>query len=1147
MSASFIHLRTHSEYSLIDGIVRIDDYVQQAIELQMPAIALTDHMNLFGMVKFYRKALAAGIKPIIGADIVLQFEGETSACTLLCKDQEGYQNLTVLLSRAYLEGQQTQQPIIQWEWIATASAGLIVLSGGCFGDVGKALLQGNRTLAELRLQRWLQVFPDHYYLELTRTERIQEEDYLHAAVVLAKECRVPVVATNDIRFIHPSDFEAHEARVCIHDGYVLDDEKRPHRYSEQQYMKSNEAMQALFADVPSAIANTVEIAKRCTVFVTLGEVFLPKFPIPQGEDLANYFKHQSHAGLKQRLQKSKITHLQPYHERLERELAVIIEMGFPGYFLIVADFIAWAKRQKIPVGPGRGSGAGSLVAYALGITELDPLQHELLFERFLNPERVSMPDFDIDFCMEGRDRVIEYVADRYSHESVAQIITYGTMAAKAVVRDVGRVLGLPYGFVDKIAKLIPFELGMTLEKALNQEENLRQRYESEEEVQTLISLAMKLEGITRNAGKHAGGVVIAPTRLTDFVPLYCEPNSGQAVTQFDKDDVEAVGLVKFDFLGLRTLTIIDWALCTINRKLQSTQISPLDIDNIPLDDAKTFALLKQCSTTAVFQLESRGMKELIRRLQPDRFDDITALVALFRPGPLQSGMVDDFIDRKHGRAKVHYAHPDLEPILRPTYGVILYQEQVMQIAQVLAGYTLGGADILRRAMGKKKPEEMAEQREVFIEGAKKRQIDVQVAEYIFDLMEKFAGYGFNKSHSAAYALIAYQTAWLKAHYPAEFMAAVLSSDMDNTDKVVGFINECHVMGLTVRPPNINEGEYHFTVNAAGEIVYGLGGIKGLGETLIDNIVQSRVNDGPYINLFEFCRRLDLRKLTRRALEPLTRCGAFDGFGVSRSLLFANIDNALKYADQQHRNQRQGQDDLFALASALETSAAIEYIPAQPWTDMQRLQGEKDTLGMYVTGHPMQTCEKELSSLVQTAINRLQIAGQTMVVIAGIVLGVRVIQTRSGKRMAIMTLEDRTGRVDVTLFSEVYQKFAPQLETETIFLVKGTVARDEYTSGIKVVADAVLSLAEARMRMAQQLKIQVNNPSVIDKLLETLPLLVQQFGTGRCPIKVVYQTELTGGELQLGDAWRVKPNAELLAELYQICGRDNVLLEYATFR
>lgn len=891
----FIHLKVHSEYSIVDSVIRVDQLLQRIVDLKMPAVALTDEVNLFALIKFYRAALNKGVKPIIGAELILAEGEELFRFSVLCKNQIGFRHLIQLLSRAYVEGRQREQALIRWEWLMEAKEGLIVLSGGRQGDIGQALLQNRNVLAEERLVRWLKYFPDRFYLELQRTQRDQEEEYIHSAVTLALAYDVPVVATNDVRFLHQEDFEAHEARVCIQQGYLLDDPSRPRGYSNQQYLKSTEEMKILFSDIPEALENTLEIAKRCNVQVSLDEVFLPKFPVPDNRTEEDFFHEQAKRGLEERLGKSKIKNI--YEERLEREIDVIIKMGFSGYFLIVADFIAWAKKSDIPVGPGRGSGAGSLVAYSLGITELDPLEHELLFERFLNLERVSMPDFDIDFCMEGRDRVIDYVAECYGHDAVAQIITYGTMAARAVLRDVGRVLGLPYGYVDKIAKLVPFELGMTLKKAMDQEGILAKCYAEDDEIKNLIDLAMKLEGLARNAGKHAGGVVIAPTKLTDFVPLYSEPNNDHLVTQFDKDDVEAVGLVKFDFLGLRTLTIIKWAVQSVNAKRKAQNEPLLDISTIPLDDKKTYELLKSCATTAVFQLESRGMKDLIRRLQPDNFSDIMALVALFRPGPLQSGMVDTFIACKHGEQSVHYLHPDLEPVLRSTYGVILYQEQVMQIAQVLAGYSLGAADVLRHAMGKKKPEEMAKQREVFIKGSTSRGLKADLASQIFDLMEKFSGYGFNKSHSAAYALIAYQTAWLKALYPAEFMAAVLSSDMDNTDKVVSFINECRDMGLELLPPSINRGQYPFTVNVNGQIEYGLGAIKGVGEAAVLHIVACREEEGEFKGLFDFCHRVDLRKVNRRVLEPLIKSGSMDVFGGSRASLIKSLDKALQSAEQ----------------------------------------------------------------------------------------------------------------------------------------------------------------------------------------------------------------------------------------------------------
>ena len=791
MTQPFIHLRVHSEYSIIDGLVRVPALMQKISEMEMPAVALTDFSNMFALVKFYRAALNNGIKPIIGADVLVREKGkqEQFRVALLCMNNTGYQNLTELLTRSYIEGQGGGSPVIDRDWIAENNEGLIVLSGGCQSDVGKLVIKDAKEDIQSRLAWWINIFGDRYYIELQRTGREDEQYYNEKILEYAKD--IPVVATNDVRFLSTAEFEAHEVRVCINQGRVLSDSRRPKNYTEQQYLRSSEEMAELFKDVPGALDNSIEIAKRCNVFLEFGNNVLPEFPIPEQQTPDEYLREQSLAGLNTRLdylrQHTDVeVDNEAYQQRLDIELDVIKRMGYPGYFLIVADFTQWARNNDVPVGPGRGSGAGSLVAYALGITDIDPLQYDLLFERFLNPERVSMPDFDIDFCMDGRDRVIDYVATRYGREKVSQIITYGSMAAKAVVRDVGRVLGHPYGFVDQIAKQVPFEIGMTLEKALEREQDLRQSYETEDEVRALIDMALQLEGLARNAGKHAGGVVIAPSKLTDFTPLYCEAGGVNVVTQLDKDDVEAIGLVKFDFLGLRTLTIIDKTLKTVNGNLQAQQKAPIDLGTIPLDDEATYQLLQNQKTTAVFQLESSGLKEILGRLKPDKFDDVVALVALYRPGPLQSGMVDDFIDRKHG-AQVQYPHPDVEPILQQTYGVILYQEQVMQIAQVLAGYTLGGADLLRRAMGKKKPEEMAKQRVVFVGGAVERGVDNNTAEYIFDLMEKFAGYGFNKSHSVAYAMLAYQTAWLKAHYPAEFMAAVMSADMDNTDKVVNLL------------------------------------------------------------------------------------------------------------------------------------------------------------------------------------------------------------------------------------------------------------------------------------------------------------------------------------------------------------------------
>lgn len=1166
MEPTHIHLSLHTEYSLADSVLRIGPLMETLASQAVPAVALTDQSNLFAMVKFYRAAQRVGIKPIIGVDAWIREapgltanDGEApSRALFLCQNEIGYRNLTRLVSRTYLEGQHGGLAILDYDWLEGMSEGLIVLSGGRMGDVGRALLAGRESQAEERLDYWRRLFPDRYYLEVQRTGRDNEETYLEAAVALAGSFNIPVVATNDVRFLQPEDFEAHEARVCIHDGEVLADPRRTRRYSRQQYLRTPEEMQHLFADLPEALENSVEIAIRCSLGLTLGKSVLPQFPVPDEMDTVSFLRREAEKGLESRLDKhsdSKISggpnQRSDYEARLARELEVIIQMGFPGYFLIVADFIQWAKRNHIPVGPGRGSGAGSLVAYSLGITDLDPIRYDLLFERFLNPERVSMPDFDIDFCMEKRDRVIDYVAERYGRDRVSQIITYGSMAAKAVVRDVGRVLSHPYGFVDRIAKLIPFEIGMSLEKALAQEEELRRAYEEEEEVTALIDLALKLEGLARNAGKHAGGVVIAPGPLTDFSPLYCEEGGQSLVTQFDKDDVEAIGLVKFDFLGLRTLTIIDWAVETINAR-RADEENKLDINQLPLDDEQTYDLLKKHQTTAVFQLESSGMQELIKRLQPDSFEDIVALVALYRPGPLQSGMVDDFINRKHGRAKVEYPHPDLEPILRPTYGVILYQEQVMQIAQVLAGYTLGGADLLRRAMGKKKPEEMAKQRQIFTDGAVGRGVDAEVATYIFDLMEKFAGYGFNKSHSAAYALLSYQTAWLKRHHTAAFMAAVLSADMDNTDKVVNLIEECRQLNLRVVPPDINRSYHQFTVLDENTILYGMGAIKGIGGAAIESLIVERNSSGPFADLGDLCRRVVGRKVNRRVLEALIRAGTLDNLEGNRATHMASLPEATRAAEQFQRDEAQGQVDLFG--QSLKASITFELPDLPEWEDDERLHAEKETLGLYLTGHPIDRYVDELSRIVTRPISAwLQEEPEDRgrgarkerdLVVAGLVVGLSVRMGPSG-RFAFVTLDDRTGRLDVGLFGEEYQVYADMLAKDILLVIEGDFGFDAFNGRRRVRAKHVYTIDQARARFAKALDIRIDNDGNLNGLAGELMQALRPFcyPDSGCPVWLSYRNYQAGARLILGDEWRVRPSDELLRRLERLHGISCLELRY----
>lgn len=1143
--------------------------MRQCADMNMPSVALTDQGNLFGMVKFYRQALSSGIKPIIGVDLKLADHddmGRPSALVLLCQDQRGYRNLTALITKTFLDGQHRGVPMAERAWFTRESCqGLIALSGAMHGDVGRALSSKHHDVAEKRLSGWLDVFGDRFYLELIRTGRSGEAEYVESAIGLASSMSVPVIASNDVRFLEQQDFEAHEARVSIHDGRALSDPDRPRLYSEDQYLKSSAQMAALFEEIPEALLNTCEIARRCNLDLRLGRSFLPAFPVPKGRTVEDYLRSESVAGLNAALlrkfgegaaESAESAHLaHPYAERLSAELAVICDMGFAGYFLIVADFIRWAKEQHIPVGPGRGSGAGSLVAWVLGISDLDPLEHGLLFERFLNPERVSMPDFDIDFCMEGRDRVIDYVAEKYGRDRVSQIITYGTMAARAVIRDAGRVLGQPYGFVDRIAKQVPFELGITLAKALEQEEELAAMYQDDEEVRSIIDLAKSLEGLVRNAGKHAGGVVIAPDKLTDFTPLYCEEGGVNIVTHLDKDDVEAVGLVKFDFLGLKTLTIIDWAVQIVNARNPELQ---LDIANIPLTDAKTFEMLRTSTTTAVFQLESRGMHDLVKRIQPDHFDDLVALVALYRPGPLQSGMVEDFISRKHdlSRANVDFLHPDLTPVLQETYGVILYQEQVMQIAQVLAGYTLGGADLLRRAMGKKKPEEMAKQREVFVNGAIKRGVSDFTATRIFDLMEKFAGYGFNKSHSAAYALLAYQTAYLKAHFPAAFTAAVMSADLDNTDRLLTIKDDCRMTGLKLTAPNINESGYQFSVAGERSILYGLGAIKGVGRNVVESLIAERDRSGEFQNLNEFCRRVDLEKANRRAIEAMIKSGAMDCFGETRRGMMRALPEALRRAAQAARARASGQNDMFGIDRPELATEAPRNRDFVEWNDRELLRNEKEALGLYLSGHPFDAVRKDALFLADGGLG--DICSETVpkaangernyaragreVTVAGLVTDIR----KRGNRVTV-NLDDDSGRLETSFFMEAFQEFRHLLTKDEIVVISGTLRYDDFLSAWRLTANKVLPIDRAIEIQARSMILSLASNGQGEHLLTRLHDVLLPYREGNCDVSVQYLGTDAAARLNLGPEWNVTPSRELRDKLAELLGRNSIRLLYARNR
>jgi DNA polymerase-3 subunit alpha len=1151
MQPTFVHLRLHSEYSILDGIVRIDDAVAKAAADGMPALALTDLSNLFGMVKFYQAARSKGVKPLIGCDVWVGSENDRDKgqrALLLCASREGYLKLCDWLTRAYRTNQQHGRAEIRREWMREAGTeGLIALSGGQLGDVGQALLADNAALAQKLAREWADLFPQRYYLEIQRTGQPQSDHQCKRAVRLASTLKLPVVATHPVQFVKREEFIAHEARVCISEGYVLADQRRPRAFTEEQYLKSQEEMAALFADLPQALENSVEIARRCSFVIELGKSRLPLFPTPNGTGLDQYLHERSVEGLEARLEElfpdaaARDERRATYRERLEFEIKTIVQMGFPGYFLIVADFINWAKQNGVPVGPGRGSGAGSLVAYSLGITDLDPLRYNLLFERFLNPERVSMPDFDVDFCQDGRDKVIGYVRAKYGEDSVSQIATFGTMAAKAVVRDVGRVMEWNYSRTDELAKLIPFQPGklITLQMAREMEPRLREREEAEEETRELLALAGQLEGLSRNVGMHAGGVLIAPGKLTDFCPLYTAAGSESPVSQLDKDDVEAIGLVKFDFLGLTTLTILDWTLRFIKR-LDPT--SAIRLEQLPLDDPAAYKVFASANTTAVFQFESRGMSDLLKQARPDRFEDIIALVALYRPGPME--LIPDFIERKRGR-RFDYPDPRVEKILSETYGIMVYQEQVMQMAQIIGGYSLGGADLLRRAMGKKKAEEMAQHRGIFREGAAKNGLTHAKADELFDLMEKFAGYGFNKSHAAAYALVAYQTAWFKAHHAAAFMAANMSAMMDDTDKVQQLHEDAVANGIQVLPPDIHESEYRFVPVDAKRIRYGLGGVKGTGESAIAHIIEARKQGGPFGSLFEFCRRVDRRIVNRRVIESLVRAGAFDSLNDHRSSLLASAGIAMEAAEQESRSA--SQNSLFGEGSA--PTQDTKLIDAARWDERERLQNEKLALGFYYSGHPFQHYREEFASVVRTPLAKVlppaPEEGFRQQMIAGVIESVRMQKTGNG-RMMVLLLSDGTARLEVVVYDEILDRHRNLVREDAVVLIEAKVRSfrrggEEGQDNVvmRIAAEKIHDLAGVRARFGRSLKLSMNGQADAQRLKKVL----EPYRNGSLRVSVCYTNGSAAAEFDLGEAWKVRPDDVLISDLGKWLEPKNVRVVY----
>ena len=1177
---TFIHLRMHSEYSISDGIVRINDAVEKAVADNMPALALTDLSNLFGMVKFYERTRSKGVKPIIGCEVWITNENDRdkpSRLLLLCKSYSGYLLLCRLLSRAYRENQYRGQAEVKKSWFnknELGTKGLIALSGANFSEINMVLMQDNFDQAKIFAQEWSDLFPNHFYIEIQRAGRSNEEIILQNSLALASSLSLPVVATHPVQFLSSDEYTAHEARVCIAEGYVLGDRRREQKFTKQQYFKTQAEMGELFSDIPVALSNSVEIAKRCNQLLELGVNRLPLFPTPNNESLEKYLHDQALEGLGNRMkslfpdQGKRDLKKAQYRARLDFEITTIIQMGFAGYFLIVSDFINWAKQNEVPVGPGRGSGAGSLVAFSLGITDLDPLRYDLLFERFLNPERVSMPDFDIDFCQDGRERVIEYVKQKYGDESVSQIVTFGTMAAKAVIRDVGRVLDLPYNFVDKLAKLVPFELGMTLKKAREIEPQLNELAQ-EEEVRILLELAEGLEGITRNVGMHAGGVLIASGKITDFCPVYCAESADSVVSQLDKDDVEKIGLVKFDFLGLRTLTILDWTVRYIRQRDSESGVNKdliipekisqesskseignhefISLEALPLDDSETYALLRKGNVVGVFQFESRGMKDLLQKTKPDCFEDIIALVALYRPGPMD--LIPEFTERKLGK-RVEYLDPRLQPILSPTYGVMIYQEQVMQIAQVIGGYSLGGADLLRRAMGKKKVEEMEQQRDVFVDGAIKNGLTKSKAAELFGLMEKFAGYGFNKSHAAAYALIAFQTAYLKAHYPSEFMAATLSSDMDDTDKVHSLFEDSIANHIPVLPPDINLSLYRFIPVDGKVIRYGLGAVKGTGELAIRIIARERDQAGPYTDLFDFCQRVDKRVVNRRVLESLIRAGTFDSINTHRAGLFASVGIALESAEQTSRAVNQV--SLFSGDDVALEKPGLVNVPQ--WGEKERLQNEKMALGFYLSGHPFNIYADELKNFVPTRLDRLGPQREPQL-LAGIIYSIRIQMTKRGKKMGVIVLDDGKARVELVVYSEILDANRSWLKEDQLLVVEANVsskgANEASSSGLRITTNKLFDLAGARSCYAKNIRIHCNRSSNAAKLKDLLApyrnngaSVVASGNNGfYCPISIVYNNKDAACEIELSNEWSVSLHDNLLQSLSEHFKADNVRVIY----
>ena len=1146
----FVHLHVHSEYSLVDGIIRVNELVDHSVSLGYHSVALTDLTNLFGLIEFYRTARKKGIKPIVGSEINIAKDKDSIAAplVLLAMNKQGYINLTKLVSKAYVEGQVNGNPIVLFSWLEEYADGLMALSGGMEGHIGNSILAGNEQLSESRIEFFKKIFKNNFFIEIQRTGKVNEKQYNDSVLKIASRKEIPVVATNNVRFLNavdpdisPSDFEAHEARVCIQRGDILDDPRRPKNYTEEQFFRSKEEMIELFSDIPEALTNTVRIAEKCNIDLELGKFYLPDFEVPDEFSREDFLRKISKEGLLNRIQDIKNStdsytlEESSYIERLNYELDMICKLDFAGYFLIVADFVNWAQKNDIPVGPGRGSGAGSIVAYALGITAIDPIRYDLLFERFLNPERVSNPDFDIDFCIEGRDKVLEYVTNKYGKDSVAQISTRGTMAARAVLRDVVRVLGKPYGFGDRLAKAIPDVLGISLEEAY-QEKQFKETIEESDESKEVFDMALKLEGLSRSVGTHAAGVVIAPTALTDFTPLFLDSDKGTVASQFDMSDVESAGLVKFDFLGLKTLTIIDQSVRRINEKAANKE-NEINIEDLSLKDEATFKLLQRGETTGIFQLESRGMRDYLKQLVPNDFEDIVSMNALYRPGALGMNMVDSYINRKHGKEEVTYGHDAVKKILGTTYGVIVYQEQVMQIAQELSGFTLGQADILRRAMGKKKKEEMESLRSTFVDGAVNKDVNKNYAANLFDQIEQFAGYGFNRSHSVGYALIAYQTAWLKAHYPAEFMASVLSCDLGNTDNIQSFVDDCRNIGLTVQCPDINRSSYRFEDLDSETILYGLGAIKGIGESLVDQIVLERKHEN-FKDMYDFCLRVGFNRINKRILTTLIGSGAMDSLG-KRKDLFRKIDSFLKNAEQASERNKSNIKDLFGedivISPKEDKDIEIEF---------DEVAAEWNALGFYLDSHPLENKRKEVRNMCGFFISELQPEVHTQR-IAGCLMQFNVRQGKRG-RFAFATLDDGSAKIEVSVWTDVFDKYRNLLKKGQVLIVEGVIEKDDYSDFVKhkMIAERIMTFDQARFEYIKNIRINLENDVKDTQMVVNSLKEIANSNEGNA-VLISYKGDGAKADIALPSNFSVKLDDSSIKALGERFGAENLEFVYHT--